>query len=148
MGFDLHGESGNYFRNNCWWWRPLATYVLQNCFDIVDADGVKSWSYNDGYLVRKEVAEKIAERLKTLLQSGHTKEYDISYNMILEATPDEKCDLCGGTGVRTDMKVENGCNGCQGKGTRRPASTWYGFNEENVKEFAEFCEKSEGFSIC
>jgi len=31
------------------------------------------------------------------------------------------CDLCGGTGKRVDMVVENGCNGCQGKGE---AVTW------------------------
>lgn len=30
----------------------------------------------------------------------------------------ETCDLCKGTGKREDMKVENGCNGCLGKGTR------------------------------
>ena len=33
MGFDLSGlnpknETGEYFRNNVWWWRPLAQYVL------------------------------------------------------------------------------------------------------------------------
>ena len=28
------------------------------------------------------------------------------------------CSLCGGTGKRTDMEVKDGCNGCQGKGTR------------------------------
>jgi hypothetical protein len=26
MGMDVYGESGNYFRNNVWWWRPLANY--------------------------------------------------------------------------------------------------------------------------
>jgi hypothetical protein len=29
------------------------------------------------------------------------------------------CELCGGTGTRRDMRVANGCNGCEGKG-RRP----------------------------
>ena len=28
----------------------------------------------------------------------------------------ETCNLCGGSGKRTDMKVLEGCNGCQGKG--------------------------------
>ena len=28
----------------------------------------------------------------------------------------ETCDLCHGTGVRTDMIVQNGCNGCVGTG--------------------------------
>lgn len=30
----------------------------------------------------------------------------------------ERCDLCQGTGTRPDMAVEDGCNGCDGKGTR------------------------------
>ena len=29
----------------------------------------------------------------------------------------ETCDLCNGTGKRTDMEVKDGCNGCQGTGT-------------------------------
>lgn len=35
-----------------------------------------------------------------------------------EKDPDniETCWLCQGTGTRTDMKVNNGCNGCQGTG--------------------------------
>lgn len=30
----------------------------------------------------------------------------------------EKCFLCGGTGKRLDMQVENGCNGCRGTGRK------------------------------
>ena len=30
----------------------------------------------------------------------------------------ETCDLCHGTGTRTDLSVPNGCNGCYGEGTR------------------------------
>ena len=22
---------GVYFRNNCWWWRPLANFMIENC---------------------------------------------------------------------------------------------------------------------
>ena len=22
---------GVYFRNNCWWWRPLANFIIENC---------------------------------------------------------------------------------------------------------------------
>jgi hypothetical protein len=48
----------------------------------------------------------------------HVKGYD------QEADPDhkEKCNLCDGTGTRTDMKAPNGCNGCHGTGiaTKRP----------------------------
>lgn len=29
-----------------------------------------------------------------------------------------RCNLCGGTGTRTDIVVHDGCNGCQGSGVR------------------------------
>ena len=34
MGFDLYGlaatsENGAYFRNNCWWWRPLWNFTCK-----------------------------------------------------------------------------------------------------------------------
>jgi len=44
--------------------------------------------------------------------TGYISGYDPSKD------PDniETCDLCGGTGMRTDMEIPNGCNGCDGKG--------------------------------
>lgn len=38
-------------------------------------------------------------------------------------------------------------NGCDGKGTKRPADTWYPFEVENVKEFATFLQDCGGFEI-
>ena len=39
MGMDIHarnptGERGAYFRNNVWWWRPLADYCITVAPDI------------------------------------------------------------------------------------------------------------------
>lgn len=45
------------------------------------------------------------------------------YNPEKDETLLEVCNLCDGTGTRTDMKVENGCNGCLGKGNRIPWPT-------------------------
>lgn len=38
------------------------------------------------------------------------------YEPELDSANRETCDLCGGTGKRTDMVVPDGCNGCQGSG--------------------------------
>ena len=43
MGMDLSGfnpksEKGDYFRNNCWWWRPLWDFVCDNVDVITDDD--------------------------------------------------------------------------------------------------------------
>ena len=37
-----------------------------------------------------------------------------------DAQEDEECMTCDGTGKRDDEHVKGKCNGCEGKGTRRP----------------------------
>jgi len=152
MGFDVYGqnaatEKGEYFRNNCWSWRPLAQYVLSVCADIITDRDAVHWNYNDGHLVSENEAIAIADRLDFLSKSGDTREFAEKYKAEQDSIPDEVCELCNGTGKREDMEVENGCNGCNGTGMKEPMSKWYPFNEENVKEFAEFCRESGGFEI-
>ena len=152
MGFDLTGikplsDKGEYFRNNVWWWRPLWEYVYEQCKDILDMKDTTYGSYNNGHKISNDKAIKIAIRLKALVAMKHTKDYEIRYKHNMEQAPDEQCDLCLGTGKRIDMIVDNGCNKCNGSGMVRPFYTSYHFNEDNVIEFAEFCEESGGFEI-
>ena len=42
--------------------------------------------------------------------------FDPSYNPNTDPKNIETCKLCNGTGTRTDMVAENGCNGCKGTG--------------------------------
>lgn len=158
MGFDLNGlkpnaEIGIYFRNNCWWWRPLASYVLATCSDLFLEGETEYWQSNDGQMVSAETARKIAERLNNLTESGRTKRYADQYKLEQEATPKLVCQYCNGTGDRKDLEPPewkakcNGCNACHGTGKVTPSSAEYPFSKENVKEFAEFCESSGGFEI-
>jgi RecJ-like exonuclease len=78
---------------------------------------------------------------------GHTARYEKKYRKELASLPLEKCDICDGTGKRNDEVVQGECNGCQGRGERESFAASYPFEEENVKEFAEFCRESGGFSI-
>lgn len=159
MGFDLYGknktEKGEYFRNNVWWWRPLARYVLAVCDDIIVLDEKTYWQSNDGQKVLSKTALAIAERLDKLVESGTVRRYAEVYEQELSAMPDEPCWLCKGTGYRDDdlgkqMRLNNPsftCNCCRGTGKIRPSDTQYSFSEDNVKEFAEFCRESGGFEI-
>lgn len=151
MGFDVYGKSpisekGEYFRNNVWFWGPLATFVLEYC--DVPEDEAEYWGSNDGQIVSAATAYKIAERLDSLLRSGMVKKYEQEREKWLESLPNKKCDLCHGTGYRNDEYMKGTCNGCLGKGTVRPWETNYPFYEENVEEFMEFCRESGGFEIC
>lgn len=154
MGMDLHGlnpstERGGYFRNNCWWWRPLWSYVCEvACKEILTAKQKTGGHYNDGIQITELQCREIAKRLNHLVESGAVKKFETARRKEIEALPDIKCDLCKGTGRRNDAFVKGSCNGCEGKGKRRPDACHYPFQEDNVIDFAKFCEESGGFEIC
>lgn len=152
MGFDVLGlapasESGEYFRNSVWGWRPLANYVLEVCDDLFESGETQYWQTNDGHEVSAETALKIANRLRYLLDSGDVKRYKKQYDNRLASLPDEQCEYCQGTGERHDQYVDGVCNGCQGAGKVRPFDTHYPFDVENVEEFQQFCASCGGFEI-
>ena len=158
MGFDISGQKPNaevgiYFRNNVWWWRPLAGYVLDVCADIFQENETEYWHSNDGQKVSADTAQRISHRLKELVRLGRTKRYEEKYKAEQAAVPQLVCQYCEGTGDRKDLeppewKAEcNGCNSCHGSGKVNDITSEYPFSEENVKKFADFCEASGGFEI-
>lgn len=147
MGFDVDGNTGNYFRNNVWWWRPLWQYVCEKCQDFLTDEDQQSGFYNDFYEITDKKAADIAERLENEIKSGATRRWEETRNKLLAAMPPVKCDICNGTGKRNDNIIVGECNACEGKGKVPAWETHYGFCEDNVKEFAKFCRESEGFRI-
>ena len=150
MGFDLYGQRakskrGEYFRNNVWWWRPLAEYVLENV--SIPEEEAKDWQYNNGTEVSEETALHIADTLDALIESRHTAQYERDYKRRLESLPPERCRVCHGTGKRNDKAVKGKCSACLGKGEVENFDMLYPFNVENVREFAQFCRESGGFRI-
>ena len=139
---------GIYFRNNCWWWRPLWQFVCEQFPEVLSANDMERGSYNDNHLINEEKAMKIGLGLTAKILDGSVKAYADRYKTELDALEQLECDLCDGTGKRTDMKVENGCNGCSGTGKKDDWAKSYPFDIENVREFAEFCLQSGGFTIC
>jgi hypothetical protein len=93
-------------------------------------------------------AGRLAERLNEVLASGHTAQWAQDREADLDALPDETCPLCGGSGERHDEYIDGPCNGCAGRGRRRPIDTWYEFSVENVAAFRDFVAASGGFKIC
>lgn len=154
MGMDVFGKKptskrGEYFRNNVWWWRPLAGFIEEVAPPEL-FHKCRYWQSNDGDGLGKRDSLKLAEILTAELDSRRAIQYEINYTMAQEETPDETCDLCQGTGYRTDLDKPEPwtCNGCNGKGTRRPSHTWYPFSAENVRNFRDFLLDCGGFAIC
>ncbi len=154
MGMDVYGkkptdETGKYFRNNVWWWRPLADY----CCEVAPAITAKCqhWQTNDGDGLGKRDSLKLADVLKAKVAEGHTAAYAEIRAAELNALPDERCDICGGTGRRAEPPQlgpgDMPCNGCEAKGRRRPTDTYYPFSVANVEEFIAFLETCGGFAI-
>lgn len=152
MGMDVIGKhpvtpTGEYFRNNVWWWRPLWNYCQQVSDLAAQVDG----HYNDGNGLDEAGAKALAQTLLTELNEGRTSEYAAKYHIELDTMPEVECDLCHGSGhgsgERHDENVDGECNACQGKGTRKHWATMYPFSIDNVREFAEFLQDSGGFEI-
>lgn len=172
MGMDVHGkapttEKGGYFRNNVWWWRPLADYILEVAPREL-TNKCKYWQSNDCAGLNAEDSLKLAAFLRKEIAEGRTKTYSDEYAAILAAIPPETCFLCDGTGIRSDtIGVDHGqttkiidepghprngqtgwCNGCNGVGKEASFETNYPFSVENVEEFCTFLEGCGGFEIC
>ena len=69
---------GHYFRNNCWWWRPLWDYVF-NFTSILTEEEHTGGHHNDGQRINSKKAEQLSFALHKLIDSGHTKEYEEEY---------------------------------------------------------------------
>ena len=111
-------NSGVYFRNNVWWWRPLWNFVSSTCDSILTEKDIESGSYNDGHRISKTKADRIARRLFKLIRNGSVKSYESAYKKHQDSLHEDNWD----------------------KG--------YPFSEDNVREFANFCLNSGGFTIC
>jgi hypothetical protein len=153
MGMDVYSrDEQHYFRRSVWGWHPLADYVIDLHPDL--AAKVQHWHTNDGDGLNEADSHELARRLHEQVANGEAARYVEIRNAALASLPDEQCELCHGTGVRMDQvgidmhMVERGwCNGCDGKGSKRPWATNYGLDVDDVREFADFLAVCDGFHI-
>ena len=165
MGMDVFGkhpenDDGRYFRNNIWWWHPLAGFLTETYPDLTS--GCTYWHSNDGDGLDADGARALAAALQRDLDNGVVAAYAKEREEALAALPMLECSLCEGTGVRTDEvgrkfgmdrprdpeTGQGGCNGCDGKGKVAPLGADAPFTVENVQEFATFLAACGGFEIC
>ena len=105
MGMDVYGknataEVGGYFRNNVWWWHPLAEFLTTTYPDLTA--GCIHWQSNDGDGLDAAASVALADALDRDLANGRVTAYADQYAAEQSALPDSECDLCSGTGLRTD----------------------------------------------
>ena len=137
---------GYYFRNNCWWWRPLWNYCYAVADDIISDELFDSGHSNSGAGLNDKDAKELGQRLLWEINNGHTIQYQASYQQYLDDLPDDVCTFCNGNN-RGKNKMKD-CTRCNGTGKSTNFNKHYPFDIDNVKEFAEFCIQSGGFEIC
>ena len=152
---------GDYFRNNVWWWRPLANYVIKYT-GCVEEEDAQMWGENSGHEVDDETAKQIHNQLQVLIESGHTKKFEADYekerlkaekhNDKVEKELKKFCKIVEKRLGKTNLAPAEFPKADHDEWERiyhkRKWNASYPFSVENVKEFAEFCRFSGGFKIC
>ena len=158
MGMDVYGknakgEAGKYFRNNVWWWHPLAGYCLLIAPTVTAK--CKMWHSNDGDGLGESDSLLLAALLRAEIESGRCAKYDAEYKAHLETLPRKECDFCHGTGSKKHdgghgdrVEEVRPCHVCSGQGSVPSFEASYPFSVENVQGFVTFLENCGGFEIC
>ena len=153
---------GHYFRNNVWWWRPLANYVLQLMGNEFTEEEQKSWHHNDGFEVSEEQARKIADRLEQELKTKRVKTVEEFYKVRMKKAQEEnKIVEQKHQELKKIVAEKTGKDNLVPRDYPEPFHTqWediqkqfnyessYPFSEDNVIDFMRFCRESGGFQIC
>ena len=139
-------NQGHYFRNNCWWWRPLWNYCYHIADDIISEKLFNSGHSNSGAGLDDKGAKLLGNRLLQQIREGKTIEYQAQYQQYLDDLPDDNCLRCNNNNHGHNKKKE--CKNCNKTGKSTNFNKHYPFDIDNVKEFAEFCIQSGGFEIC
>ena len=137
---------GVYFRNNCWWWRPLWNYCYAVAPEIINDDLFDRGHGNEGAGLNDIDAKKLGNILMDEIASGKTIQYQASYEQYLHDLPDDVCTFCNGNN-RGNSKMKD-CTRCNGTGKTTNFNKHYPFDVDNVESFALFCIESGGFEIC
>ena len=152
---------GVYFRNNCWWWRPLAYFITEHC-DWLTTEQKERLQDNSGFEFSEDEALSIADTLQKKVQDGSAAEREEvnkremavaeEWNKGINAQQDELGEIAKKeTGnakiVPYDYPehIKKKWDDLQASQDRR---AHYPFAERNIKEFIKFLRECGGFQVC
>lgn len=154
MGVDICGsnptsEAGAYFGLNWWYWIPIVEYIGLIAPDI--AVHCEHWGTNDGDGLDSELSEDLSRRIMDAIASGHAGQWRNAYQDFLDSLPNEKCDICAGTGKRKPGPNTGAgnepCGACDSTGEVRPFDCRFPFDIQVLAKFATFLAACGGFRI-
>ena len=83
---------GSYFRNNCWWWRPLWNYCYEVASDLISYDLWNDGHANNGAGLNGRDAQKLGDRLLETIANGQCVKYQADYMQQCEDSDDKFAD--------------------------------------------------------
>ena len=154
-------NAGVYFRNNCWWWRPLADFMITHC-DWLTQEQHKHLHDNSGFEFSQHEAMTIADTLQKKVDDGTAKAREEVNKREMAVADEWNKGINAQQGeVEKEAKKETGdaklvpydypehfkkkWDDLQ-KQIDNKAS--YPFVEANVKEFICFLRECGGFQVC
>jgi len=152
---------GVYFRNNCWWWRPLADFMITHC-DWLTQEQQERLHDNSGFEFSQHEAMTIADTLQKMVDAGTAAEREevnkreravaAEWNKGINAQQDKlEKEVIKETG---DAKIvpydypepfKKKWDDLQKEMDNRAS---YPFKEANVKRFICFLRECGGFQVC
>ena len=152
---------GVYFRNNCWWWRPLADFMIAHC-DWLTQEQHKHLHDNSGFEFSHHEAGTIADTLQKKVDDGTAKAREEINKREMAVAEEWNKGINAQQGeVEKEAKKETGnaklvpydypehfkkkWDDLQKQIDRK---AHYPFKEANVKEFICFLRECGGFKVC
>jgi len=74
MGMDISAVNptdadNDYFRANCWSWRPIHMFMSESCADVYGEDIDNSMHFNDGAGIPGDLVEECADKMQAMLDN-------------------------------------------------------------------------------
>ena len=152
---------GVYFRNNCWWWRPLANFIIEKC-DWLTQEQQARLHDNSGFEFSHHEAGTIADTLQKMVDDASAAEREkVNKKEMAIAEEWNKGLQKQQDALGEQAKKETGDKNIVPrdypkhiykkwddlqKSTDRKAH--YPFREANVKRFIKFLRECGGFQVC
>ena len=152
---------GIYFRNNVWWWRPLADLVIKLC-KLLDEKQKEHLHDNGGYEYNEATANYIADTLEAFVKSPVAKRTEIAHKkQMKKADAYNKKVQIKLDALRVDAIAKTGNKNIAPRDypkdlndkwesiyRERDYTANYPFALKNVKEFIKFLRECGGFTVC
>ena len=152
---------GVYFRNNCWWWRPLANFIIENC-DWLTQEQKERLHDNSGFEFSDHEAVTIADTLQKKVDDGTARKQEEVNKQERKGAEDWNAGLQKQQdALGEEAKKETGNKNIVPRDyPKHIYKKWddlqkqhdwkasYPFEERNVKEFIKFLRECGGFMVC